>query len=80
VAALLLWTALAITVFGVLSWNFATSRVGIVIAAIYLNLIPVVAILITVALGNHAAPLQLMGGALVLIGVIQLQLRRLRAS
>jgi drug/metabolite transporter (DMT)-like permease len=79
-ALLLLWTAFAITVFGVLSWNFATSRVGIVVAAIYLNLIPVVAILITVALGNHATPLQLLGGALVLIGVIQLQLRRLAAQ
>ena len=77
VALLLLWTALAITVFGVFSWNFGTSRVGIVIAAIYLNLIPVVAIMIAVALGRTATPAQLMGGALVLVGVVQLQLRRL---
>jgi drug/metabolite transporter (DMT)-like permease len=79
-AVLLLWTALAITVFGVLSWNFGTSRVGIVIAAIYLNLIPVVAILVSAALGHRPTSVQLLGGALVLVGVVQLQLRRLSAA
>ncbi|MBI1778046.1 MAG: DMT family transporter [Proteobacteria bacterium] len=80
VAAVILWTALAITVFGVLCWNFGTSRVGIVIAAIYLNLIPVIAIMIAVALGHTATLVQLIGGALVLIGVVQLQVRRLSAA
>jgi drug/metabolite transporter (DMT)-like permease len=79
-AILLLWTALAITVFGVLSWNYGTSRVGIVIAAIYLNLIPVVAVLVAAALGHRPTSLQLLGGSLVLVGVVQLQLRRLSAA
>jgi drug/metabolite transporter (DMT)-like permease len=54
---------------GVMMWNFGVQRLGIVIASIYLNLIPVVAVSITVALGTRPRVEQLAGGVLVLAGV-----------
>jgi drug/metabolite transporter (DMT)-like permease len=55
---------------GVMMWNFGVQRLGLVIASIYLNLIPLVAITISVvALGTPLRWEQLIGGALVLGGV-----------
>jgi drug/metabolite transporter (DMT)-like permease len=55
---------------GVMMWNFGVQRLGLVIASIYLNLIPLVAITISVAaLGTPLRWEQLIGGALVLSGV-----------
>jgi len=60
---------------GVLLWNFGVRRLGIVVASIYLNLIPVISVLIAVALGYEARWEQLVGGALVLAGVAWSQVR-----
>jgi drug/metabolite transporter (DMT)-like permease len=63
---------------GVMMWNFGVQRLGIVIASIYLNLIPVVAVSITVALGTRPRIEQLAGGVLVLAGVGLGQFRSFR--
>lgn len=74
--ALFVWMVLASVVLGLLLWNFGVRRVGVVVASLVLNLVPVVAIAITAALGTPPTTLQLVGGALVIAGVMQTQLRR----
>jgi drug/metabolite transporter (DMT)-like permease len=59
----------AVAGFGVLMWNFGVQRLGLVIASIYLNLIPVMAVAISVAFGTPLRWEQLIGGVLVLSGV-----------
>jgi drug/metabolite transporter (DMT)-like permease len=76
-AGLFLWMILASVVLGLLLWNFGVRRVGVVVASLFLNLVPIVAIAITAALGTAPTTLQLAGGALVIAGVMQTQLRRL---
>jgi drug/metabolite transporter (DMT)-like permease len=53
-------------------------KLGFVVSSLFLNLTPVVAILITaLALAVYPTALQLLGGAFVLAGVLQSQLRHL---
>ena len=72
------WMTIGPVVLGFFLWHHAVRKLGFVVASLFLNLTPVVAILVTaVALKVYPAPLQLLGGALVLVGVLQSQLRRL---
>jgi drug/metabolite transporter (DMT)-like permease len=58
-------------------WHYAVHKLGFVVASLFLNLTPVVAIALSAAvLGVYPTPLQLIGGALVLAGVLQSQLRQ----
>jgi len=75
----LAWVVLVLICVGVIAWNYGVNRAGIVVAMLYLNLTPIVAIAITAMLGTTPRPLQIAGGALVIAGVLQAQLRRLRA-
>jgi drug/metabolite transporter (DMT)-like permease len=59
----------AVAGLGVFLWNYGVQRLGIVIASIYLNLIPIVAIGISVAFGTPLRAEQLAGGVLVIAGV-----------
>lgn len=62
-------------------WNFAVSRLTLPVAALYLNLAaPVAVIVAALAFGAPVAWLQLLGGVIVLSGVLQLQVRRLKAA
>ena len=73
-----------VVLIGLLLWNFGVSRLGVVVASMYLNLIPVAAVLAALALGYRPRGEQLIGGAVVLSGVVLAQyghrLRRLGAS
>lgn len=72
------WMTIGPVILGFFLWHYAVRKLGFVVASLFLNLTPVVAILITaVALAVYPTPLQLLGGALVLAGVLQSQLRRL---
>jgi drug/metabolite transporter (DMT)-like permease len=71
--AIFLYMGGAVAGLGVMLWNFGVQRLGVVIASIYLNLIPVVAIGISVALGTPLRLEQLIGGILVLAGVAMSQ-------
>jgi len=59
-------------------WHFGVSRVGVTIAAMYNNLIPVVAVVIAYWAGTQPSPLQLVGGAVIIAGVLFAQLMALR--
>jgi drug/metabolite transporter (DMT)-like permease len=78
VLGLLAYVAFGGTLVGVMSWNFAVARLGIVVASLYLSLIPVIGMATAAILGKPPSPLQLGGGALVMSGILQLQLRRWR--
>ena len=77
-AALLVFTVLGSVVGGLFLWNYGVSRVGVLVASMYANLMPVVAISVGMAMGSDARPGQLVGGVLVIAGVLQAQLRRKR--
>ncbi|MGH6931366.1 MAG: DMT family transporter, partial [Dongiaceae bacterium] len=71
------WMTLVAVVAGILGWNYGVRRLGIVVASLFLNFVPVFAILITTVMGTPPTTMQLLGGVLVLAGVMQSQLRHL---
>ena len=73
---LFLWLAFIPVMLGNLLWHHGVRQLGAVIAALFMNLMPITAILITAALGTAPTYQQLIGGALVLIGIMLAQLRR----
>jgi drug/metabolite transporter (DMT)-like permease len=78
ILALLAFVTIGSTLIGVLCWNFAVDRLGVIIASLYLNLLPVVGMMTAAAIGHPPTAMQLIGGAIVIAGIAQLQLRRLR--
>ncbi|MBT4890191.1 MAG: EamA family transporter [Rhodospirillales bacterium] len=71
------WSSLATSILGTYLWNIGVQRLGIVIATMFLNLIPVVAVLVSMMFGLEPRMEQLLGGVLVIIAVVQAQLRTL---
>ncbi len=72
---LLAWVVLFGVVAGVFLWNNGVRVLGVVFASLFMNLAPVLAILMTAAIGVEPRPLQLAGAAAVLAGVVQAQWR-----
>jgi len=76
----LLWYIVTVMVLGVVLWNAGVSAVGVVTASLYINLTPVVAIAILVLMqGAEPTTQQLLGGALVLLGIVYSEWRILQA-
>jgi len=59
-------------------WHYGVSRVGIVVASMYNNLLPAAALAVTVMFGGAFTWLQLAGSAIILAGVITAQLLAMR--
>ncbi len=59
---------------GWLFWNYGVGRLGIAVASLYGNLVPVAAVLLAVALGATVDPVQLLGGVVIFCGVVYAQL------
>lgn len=75
----LAWLAAGPTALGVVLWNLGTARLGVAISTLYTNLAPVVSVGLSVAfLGAPTTPVQILGGAVVLLGVLWMQLYGLR--
>ena len=74
-ATLIVWVAVTAACLGVLLWNFGVSRLGLGTASLYLNAVPVFAVLIALGFGVAPTRLQILGGLLVLAGVAQAQWR-----
>jgi drug/metabolite transporter (DMT)-like permease len=72
------WMIAGSVVIGLLLWNFGVSKVGIVLASIYLNLAPIVAIGLLALGGQRPTWTQIAGGALVIGGVAWSEWRMLR--
>ncbi|GAB5470938.1 MAG: DMT family transporter [Rhodospirillales bacterium] len=58
----------------ILFWNLGVAGLGLMAAALHMNLIPLVVVLTALALGVEPRWEQLLGGALVIAGVLQVQL------
>jgi drug/metabolite transporter (DMT)-like permease len=67
------WMVIGVTIAGGILWNFGVSRIGIIFASFYLNLIPLFGILTAMAFGSYPNGLQVMGCLLVVLGVVFLQ-------
>jgi drug/metabolite transporter (DMT)-like permease len=59
-------------------WHFGVSRVGVTIAAMYNNLIPIVAVVISFWAGTQPTAAQLVGAAVIIAGVLYAQMMALR--
>jgi drug/metabolite transporter (DMT)-like permease len=77
---ILLWLVLALVSFGVLLWNFGVKRSGVVTASLYLNLTPIVAILILSLGGTTPNRQQVIGGAMVILGILWAELATTRPT
>jgi drug/metabolite transporter (DMT)-like permease len=65
---------------GNLLWHHGVSRIGLSIAAMYNNLVPVSAVLVSLVAGIAPTAGQLVGGAIIVAGVLYAQLMALRPS
>lgn len=61
-------------------WHYGVSRIGIVVASMYNNLLPAAALATTVLMGGIFVWQQIAGAAVILIGVFSAQLLALRRS
>lgn len=77
---LLLWVTVVLVGLGVALWNFGVGRAGVVVASLYLNLVPVVAIGIFAWFGTVPGWSQVSGGILVLAGIVMSEMRILRSE
>ena len=77
---ILLWLILALVSCGVLLWNFGVKRSGVVTASLYLNLTPIVAILILSLGGTTPNLQQVIGGAMVILGILWAELATMRQT
>jgi drug/metabolite transporter (DMT)-like permease len=77
--ALFVWMVLVAVVAGLLLWNFGVSRVGIMVAALFVNLSPIIAVSLLALLGTPPNLLQILGGLLVIGGVIWCEIRPMLA-
>lgn len=75
-----LWVVALGSIGGTFFWNYGVRGIGVVLASLYANLCPLVAIGISAALGTPPSIWQLVGGALVIVGVVQLQLRQAKRA
>ena len=76
--AVLFWVVLMAVVLGVFLWHYGVRHVGVVVASLYMNLVPIVAVAITAVLGTPPTWNQVLGGLLVVLGVAYIQLRQAR--
>lgn len=64
--------------FGNFMWHTGVSRLGVTMMAIYVNFVPVIAVLIAMAFGARPSIFHLLGGVVILAGVLAVQLRALK--
>jgi drug/metabolite transporter (DMT)-like permease len=59
-------------------WHYGVGRIGVVVASMYNNLLPVAAVAVTVLMGGGFTTWQLMGAGVILAGVLSAQIMALR--
>jgi drug/metabolite transporter (DMT)-like permease len=67
---LLAWLTFASIVLCVLLWNYGVRHAGVVVATMYLNLVPIVSLAILALMGTAPNLMQVTGAALVIIGIL----------
>jgi drug/metabolite transporter (DMT)-like permease len=77
---ILAWMTIVLVALGVYLWNFGVKRTGVVVASLYLNLVPVVSISIFAIAGTPPSLMQIVGGVLVIAGIVMSELQMLKAK
>ncbi len=78
-----IWTSLATSILGTYFWNVGVKHLGVVVGTMFLNMIPMVAIGVSILFGIQPRMEQIAGGVLVMAGVAAAQygsMRRQRAG
>jgi drug/metabolite transporter (DMT)-like permease len=79
--AILIYMGAVSVALGNFLWHYGVSRVGVIIASMYGNLIPIIAVLMTLIwFGTAPTRSQVLGGLMIIAGVLYAQFRALRAS
>lgn len=78
--AMLAWVGVFGVAAAVVFWNVGVSLVGVPVASLFSNSAPVFAIGVAALMGREPSWLQLGGGAVVLGGIAQLQIRQMRTA
>lgn len=73
--AVQLWFSILAIAAATIAWNIAVGLIGAPLASLYLNLVPIAALGTGILLGYEPRPMQYLGMAIVLAGVVQAQLR-----
>jgi drug/metabolite transporter (DMT)-like permease len=76
--ALMLFASILPNALGNFGWHYAVSRLGVVTASMYTNLLPAAAVAATLLLGGSFRWTQLAGSAVILVGVFLAQSPALR--
>lgn len=76
----LAYVALLPTLFGTFLWHSGIGILGVPVAALYMNLLPIFAVLISMLIGTMPTTGQIIGGLVVLAGVAQAQFHRLKTQ
>lgn len=76
----LFWLVLVLVSIGVLLWNIGVKLSGVITASLYLNLTPIVAISILSLGGTMPNTQQLIGGAMVILGILWAELAVMRPT
>jgi drug/metabolite transporter (DMT)-like permease len=80
-AAMLIWLSWGAAGIAIIMWHRGAAVIGVPSASLYLNLIPVVAVLVSALLFDLQPNFyQIGGGVLVLLGVLSIQLRRFKGN
>ena len=78
--SMLLWLSWAAAGVAIVFWHYGTSRLGVTVATLYINLVPVFAFVMSVFMFDIVPnAYQICGGLIVLAGVVQVQVFRLRS-
>lgn len=72
--AMMVWIGFGGTGLAIWFWNYGASRLGVTIATVNLNVVPVIAVLTSMVLGHYPTLAQVIGGAVVIAGVLWVQL------
>lgn len=77
---ILIHLVVPVTILGLLGWNYGVRHLGLSVSSLYLNLVPVTAVLTAILLGDTPNLWQLVGGLVIIAGIGQAQIRRLKKT
>lgn len=77
---LVLFAGIAPIAIGNFCWHYGVSRVGVVIASMYNNLLPAAALGTTILMGGSFAWQQILGTTIIVVGVVSAQIMQARRN